>query len=320
LKDLTSKGMKRLILDLRNNPGGYLNQAANIADMFIDGDKMIVYTKGRVKSSDDEFRAEKTYPYEKLPLVVLVNRGSASASEIVSGAIQDWDRGLIVGETTFGKGLVQRPFEFSDGSAVRITIAKYFTPSGREIQRSYKDKKKYYEEVIEREESEGANVDHKTEKDTVKPKYKTKNGRTVYGGGGITPDYIVESGKASNYSIELRRNNAYYQFVRKFLDKNGTKIRDQYKNDIKKFLKDFRFDDSALHDFTKYAETLKIKYDSKGFTSDKENIRKTLKAFIARDLYKNTGWYLTLLQSDRQFEKAINLFPEAQKISKLTSK
>jgi carboxyl-terminal processing protease len=320
LKDLTSKGMKRLILDLRNNPGGYLNQAANVADMFIDGDKMIVYTKGRVKSSDDEFRAEKTYPFEKLPLIVLVNRGSASASEIVSGAIQDWDRGLIVGETTFGKGLVQRPFEFSDGSAVRITIAKYFTPSGREIQRSYKDKKKYYEEVIDRQESEGENVDHKTEKDTVKPKYKTKNGRIVYGGGGITPDYIVESGKVSNYSIELRRNNAYYQYVRKYLDKNGTKIREQYKNDVKKFLKDFKFDDGVLQDFTKYAETLKVKYDSKGFASDKENIRKTLKAFTARDLYKNAGWYLTLLQSDRQFEKAIDLFPEAQKISNLTSK
>lgn len=317
LQDLNSRGMKRLVLDLRNNPGGYITQAAGVADLFIDGDKMIVYTKGRIKSFDDEFHAQKTYPYEKIPLVILVNRGTASASEIVSGAVQDWDRGLIVGETTFGKGLVQRPFEFSDGSAVRITIAKYYTPSGREIQRNYKDKKKYFEEIMDRQETEGENIDHKSEKDTLQKKYKTKNGRIVYGGGGITPDYIIEPGKISHYSIELRKNNVYYQFVRKYLDRNETGIKRLYKDNLRKFVAEFQFDDSQMKDFTDYAGSLKIKYNQKEYLSDKDDIKSRLKAFVARELFKNNGWYLTLLRSDRQFNKAVSLFDEAGKISGL---
>ncbi len=318
LKDLTSKGMKRLVLDLRNDPGGYLTQAAKVADLFIAGNKMIVYTKGRIKNFDEEFRASKTYPYEKIPLIVLVNRGTASASEIVSGAIQDWDRGLIVGETTFGKGLVQRAFELSDGSAVRITIARYYTPSGREIQRSYKDKKKYFEEIMGRQEPQGANVDHKTEKDSIKPKYKTASGRIVYGGGGITPDYFVENQKVSNYSVELRKNNAYYRFVRKMMDKNGSQIKSQYQNDLQKFVKGFRIGEEQMQSFIKFARSLKVKFDSKGYFADKEEIRARLKAFVARDIFKNNGWYLTLLQYDSQFQKAISLFGETSLIAGFT--
>ncbi len=317
LQDLLSKGMKRLVLDLRNDPGGYLYQASNIADLFIDGNKMIVYTKGRTKNADEEFRAEKSYPYEKIPLIILVNKGTASASEIVSGAVQDWDRGLIVGETTFGKGLVQRPIQLSDGSAVRITIAKYYTPSGRQIQRDYKDKGNYYKEVIDRLETEGENVDHKTEKDTVRPKYKTKNGRIVYGGGGITPDYIVEPGTVSNYSVELRKNNAYYLFVRKYLDQNGNMLKNKYQNNLKLFVDEFQFNDTQIREFARYAESLKVKFDAAGFEKDKEDIRSRLKAFVGRDIFKNNGWYLTLLKSDRQFQKAISLFSEAEKISGL---
>ncbi|MBA4406278.1 S41 family peptidase [bacterium] len=315
LQDLSAKGMKKLVLDLRNNPGGYENQAANVSDLFLDDEKLIVFNKGRVKKFDEEFRAGKTFPFEKIPLIILVNRGTASASEIVSGAIQDWDRGLIVGETTFGKGLVQRPIELSDGSAVRITIAKYYTPSGRPIQRDYKDKSKYYEEIMARQEFDGDNVDHKTEKDSTKTKYKTKNGRVVYGGGGITPDYIVEAGAISNYTLELRRNNVYYQFVRNYLDKNGNELRDKYQNNIKKFAEEFRFNNEQLLDFIKFGETVKVKYDAKGFSTDKELIRTNLKAFVARDIFKNSGWYLTLLKTDRIFQKAISLFGEAEKLN-----
>ncbi len=315
LQFLSSKGMKKLVLDLRNNPGGYEVQASNVADLFIDGDKMIVYNKGRTKQSSDEYHARKSYPYEKIPLIVLVNRGSASASEIVSGAIQDWDRGLIVGETTFGKGLVQTPIQLKDGSAVRITIAKYFTPSGRQIQRDYKDKKKYYEEVMDRQETEGDNVAHKNEKDSTKQIFKTKNGRTVYGGGGITPDFIVETGKVSNYSAELRKNNVYYFFVRKILDKDGTALRDKYSGDLRKFVNEFQISNEQMQSFVKYAGSLKVKYDAKGYEEDKEKIRLRLKAFIARDLFKNNGWYLTLLKSDHQFQKAASLFGEAEKLS-----
>ncbi|MEW6652074.1 MAG: S41 family peptidase [Bacteroidota bacterium] len=314
LDKLSSQGMKQLILDLRNNPGGYLNQAYMIADLFLSDNKMIVYTKSRNERFNEEFRASKSYPYENVPLVILVNGGSASASEIVSGAVQDWDRGLIVGETTFGKGLVQRPVELSDGSAVRITIAKYYTPSGREIQRNYKDKRKYYEEILGRVEADSNNIYHTAEKDSSKPKFKTNGGRFVYGGGGITPDYIVDPGKISNYSFELRKNNLYYQFVREFLDKRGTSIRKKYGKDLQTFNSEFSFTDNQMNEFAQFAERMKVKFDAKGYALDKEAIRYRLKAFVARDLFKNDGWYLSLLSTDRQFKKALSLFSEAKKM------
>ncbi|TSA26974.1 MAG: S41 family peptidase, partial [Ignavibacteriales bacterium] len=174
---------------------------------------------------------------------------------------------------------------------------------------------KYYEEVMDRKETEGDNVDHKTEKDSTKPKFKTKNGRTVYGGGGITPDYIVEPGKVPNYSAELRKNNVYYQFVRKILDKDGTALKEKYSSDLRKFENEFQISNEQMQSFVKYAESLKVKYDTQGYEEDKENIRQRLKAFIARDLFKNNGWYLTLLKSDHQFQKAASLFDEAEKLS-----
>ena len=188
--------MKQLIFDLRGNPGGLLEQAVQVSDLFISGNKKIVYTKGRRSENDEEFDASKSSPFEKIPLIILVNNGSASASEIVSGAVQDWDRGLIVGETTFGKGLVQKQFSLPDNSAIRLTVARYYTPSGRLIQRNYKNlpnKEEYYNDVGGKNEKEGDNLFHSAEKDSSLPKYKTHEGRTVYGGGGITPDYIIKS-------------------------------------------------------------------------------------------------------------------------------
>lgn len=312
LKKLYSQGMKLLVLDLRNNPGGYEDQASQIADFFIDGNKMIVYNKGRVKNFNEEFRARRTYPYEKIPLVILVNRGSASASEIVAGAIQDWDRGLIVGETTFGKGLVQRPILLSDNSAVRITVAKYFTPSGRAIQRDYSDKKKYYEEIMTRDDE--ISNSNQSQSDSTRPKFKTSKGRIVFGGGGITPDYFVEPEKESDFSIELRRNNAFYPFVRKYMDKNGNQLKSVYQNNIKKFLQEFVVTESIINDFIEHAKSLKIKFNPVEFNKDKKLIQLRLKAFIARDLYKDIGWYSVLLREDSQFIKAVSMASEANKM------
>jgi carboxyl-terminal processing protease len=260
LKELKQNGMKQLVLDLRGNPGGYLSQAVDIADLFIEGEKKIVYTKGRREDTNEYYFASLPSAYEKMPLIILINHGSASASEIVSGAVQDWDRGLIVGETSFGKGMVQRQFPLSDNSAIRLTISEYYTPSGRLIQRDYKDKEdyeEYYTDIIELEE-EGDNTDHQVEKDSTKPIFKTESGRIVYGGGGITPDFIFKSEKLTDYSRELLRNNIFYQFVLKYIENNGTNLKSLYGDNLKKFLNEFSFTDEDIDRFISFAESKEV--------------------------------------------------------------
>ncbi|MBI9072161.1 MAG: S41 family peptidase [Melioribacteraceae bacterium] len=315
LNSLRNKGLKKLVLDLRNNPGGLLSQAYSIADMFIDGDKLIVYTEGRRSEFNEKLLASKTYPYEKIPLIVLVNRGSASASEIVAGAVQDWDRGLIVGETTFGKGLVQRPFILSDNSAVRITIAKYFTPSGRIIQRDYENKKDYYVSVHNRDEEKKDSTKNNAVNDSSKVVYKTNAGREVFGGGGINPDYDVKQAKISEYSGNLRRNNVYYPFIRSYLDENSIDIRAKYNDDIKKFDREFLITEELIAKFVKFAESKDVDFVKEDFDKDKDYIKAMLKAYIARDYWKNEGWYTILLNEDNVFKKSIELFNEAEKIA-----
>lgn len=314
LKKLSSKGMKNLILDLRNNPGGLFIQSRQIADIFINKTKMLVFTKGRVSQFDQKYYAHQYYPYEKIPLIVLVNGGSASASEILSGAIQDWDRGLIVGETTFGKGLVQEPFVLGDNSAVRITVARYHTPSGRSIQRSYKDKKNYYKKIFEEDDNltEGFNLDHHVEADSAKPLFKTHAGRNVYGNGGITPDYIIHSPKLTETTVNLLRAGIYYQFVRGYLDKNRKGIKQRYNNDLKLFTEKFNISDNDFESFLKLAKKSKVKIKNKDILNDESFIKARMKAYIARDIWKNEGWYYNLLQTDRQFNKAKTLFNVAR--------
>ncbi len=311
LNNLSKQGMKKLVLDLRNNPGGYLDQARSVTDLFLSGNKLIVSTRGRGNQLLEQLTAETDDEFENIPLIVLVNRGSASASEIVAGAVQDWDRGLIAGETTFGKGLVQRPILLNDDSAVRITIARYYTPSGRTIQRDYKDKKKYVEELMQQDDIEMNNINHDAEKDSTKQKYKTKFGRTVYGGGGITPDYIIEPEYSSEYSNELRKGNIYYQFVRNYLDKYGVEIRKKYAGNLSKFINEFGLNENDMNELIKYAESRNIKFVKADYTKDKELIRTRLKAFVARDLFNDIGWYSVLLRIDNQFMKASKLFNEA---------
>ncbi|MBP3253355.1 MAG: S41 family peptidase [Bacteroidales bacterium] len=214
VEELTSQGMKKLIFDLRSNGGGYLDAAQKIVDEFISDDKLIVYTQG-VKSPRQELKAGKKGVWEKGDLVILTDEYTASASEITSGAVQDWDRGVIIGRRTFGKGLVQRPMNMVDGSQVRLTTSRYYIPSGRCIQKPYDDGvEEYYRDYQKRyQHKEMVSADSISFPDSLK--YKTNNGRTVYGGGGIMPDIFIpmDTSRASDYFINLRSKNVFNEFA-----------------------------------------------------------------------------------------------------------
>jgi len=320
------QGMKQLVLDLRNNPGGVMEEASRMADLFLDGGtksnpKRIVYTKARREEMEEADTAKTGDAYEKLPVVILINNASASASEIVAGALQDWDRGLIVGETSFGKGLVQRQWTFGDGSAFRMTIARYYTPSGRLIQRPYegKDKSEYQREAFDREEGEGENIEHKKDAkgDTSRPVFKTNAGRVVYGGGGISPDYIVKPMPLTEFTQDLGRRDMFYQFITAYLDGEGQKLRTSYSSDMKTFIRTFKISDESLANFRSFMTQKGIKIKEEDFDKDLGFIKVRLKAGIAQSFWWNDGWYPVMLEIDTQFQKAISLMPEAIKIAKL---
>jgi carboxyl-terminal processing protease len=319
LEDLKNNGLEQLVVDLRSNPGGYLNQAVKISDLFISGKKKIVYTEGRRKEFNEVYYASQSSQFEEIPLIILINRGSASASEIVSGAVQDWDRGLIVGETSFGKGLVQRQFELPDNSALRLTISQYFTPSGRLIQRDYKNKKSKLDYYSERDttEEEGDNINHTAEQDTIRPEYKTGKGRIVFGGGGITPDYIIKSEMVTSYTQNLLRNNLFYTFVLSYLDKNSAFIKNKYKEDLISFRNNFIITEDILKSFVDFSKNKDVAFIEEDYLKDKDYISSRLKAQIARNFWKNEGWYSVLLTQDNQLNKALTLFKEAKELAKL---
>lgn len=316
LDELKNDGMKCLLLDLRNNPGGYFEQAVEVSDLFISGKKLIVYTKGRIKEFDEERKASKSYPFEETPLIVLINRGSASASEIVSGAVQDWDRGLIVGETSFGKGLVQRPFILSDNSAIRLTISKYYTPAGREIQRDYKKGVDYYGDVLNRKETEGDNFDHHSEADSSKKKYTTSGGRVVYGGGGITPDYNEPLGNLTNFTAQLRSKNLFYQFIRNQIDNGNLNLPDGQKNNLHDFLNSKIITASKLDEFIQFVKSKDISINHSELNKDKDYITALLKAYIAKNYFNSKGWYSVLIPQDEQVQKSLELLNEAKEMVK----
>ncbi len=318
-KTLRSKGMKRIILDLRWNPGGYLSQAHSIADEFIPAGKKIVYTQGRRAEFNEELNSTSGGELENIPLIVLINEQSASASEIVAGAVQDLDRGLIVGETSFGKGLVQQQFELPDGSAFRLTTAKYYTPSGRSIQRPfYKDKEKYYNGAGRAQVSEGENLSHSGEvADSSRPKFKTAGGRTVYGGGGIVPDYVVKSDTLTDLYIALVRKNVFSSFIDAFLAQQGTVLRTRYEKKFDDFLKNYEVDQSVMDAFKAAALSGGVEWNDQQYSTDAISIRTSVKAQIARAIWGTSESVAVSLSNDRQFQKARNLFPEAGKIARL---
>lgn len=324
LRNLKAQGMRRLILDLRDNPGGLLEQAFKMVDLFLDGGTKeaphkIVYTKSRRPEFDEVYYARTGQPYESLPLIILLNNNSASASEIVAGAIQDWDRGLIVGETSFGKGLVQRQLQLVDGSALRLTIARYYTPSGRSIQREYEGKERdaYLHEAYTRQEKEGENIEHTEERDTTRPMFHTYDGRIVYGGGGITPDYVIKNAPLTPLTQSLLRRGLFDQFMTAYLDGKGLKIRTVYGKDFQTFKQAFSVSDEILRDFRSFVGQRDVKIDEKQYEKDLAFIKVRLKATLARSLWGGDGWYPVMLQVDPPFQKALNLFPEAEKIARL---
>ncbi|HZY10763.1 MAG TPA: S41 family peptidase, partial [Bacteroidota bacterium] len=314
LNKLRSQGMKKLILDLRNNSGGYLEQAYKMADELLPKGKKIVYTKGRRPEFNEDYTSAGGN-FTDISLIILVNPGSASASEIVSGAVQDWDRGLIVGETTFGKGLVQRQLELSDKSAVRLTIARYYTPSGRLIQRPYgKDMQEYRKAALDKEEQEGDNIEHQREGDSTKPIFATASGRKVYGGGGITPDYIIKAERLTSFSVQLRSKGVFAEHKTAYLDRNGRTLRQQYEKDLKRFLSDFKVTDEMLDDLEAIAKKKGVTIEKDQFDKDRRFIKTLIKSEIAYAIWGNEGRFRVYHADDAQLQKALTLFPEADKI------
>lgn len=314
LNSLSNQGMKYLLLDLRNNPGGLFEQSVEVADFFISDEKLIVYTRGRIEEFNEERRASQKYPFENIPLIVLINRGSASASEIVAGAVQDWDRGLIVGETSFGKGLVQRPFLLNDNSAIRLSISKYYTPSGRAIQRNYKSDLDYYSEIMIRDEVDSDNFDHNQESDSLKQSFLTSKGRKVYEGGGITPDYNVSQGSLTKFTAELRSKNIFYQFVRDQIDNRKIVLSEDLKSDLALFLNENIISESKLGEFKKFVEEKEIELNSKEFNDDLDYITSLLKAYFAKEYFNSEGWYSVLINQDEQINKSLTLLKKSQEM------
>jgi len=314
MNKLRGQGMKMLMLDLRGNPGGYLEQAFKITSEFVPRGKKIVFTKSRTKEFEEVYNSTGG-SFTDLPLIVLVNEGSASASEILAGAIQDLDRGLIVGETTFGKGLVQRQFDLFDGSAFRVTTARYYTPSGRLIQKPYEGGK--YKHSMRLDTLEGENINHdKDTKDTTRPEYKTLKGRTVFGGGGITPDYFVKMDTLTTYTVQLRRLNLFYEYVENYLSANRKSIEINYKNYLE-FRDKFTVDESMLNNLKDLARKKKVEFDAIAFNRDIDFIKISIKSQIARDIWGNEGNYAVFVSNDDQVQKALSLFLEAIKLMKM---
>lgn len=313
LQKLEEQGMQKLILDLQGNPGGYMDRAINMADEFIPGNSMIVYTNGKQDRYDSEARAYRKGSFEEGPLIILIDEGSASASEIVSGAVQDNDRGLIVGRRSFGKGLVQMPIDLNDGSELRLTISRYYTPSGRSIQKSYGNQSDYELDILHRyEHGELFNPDSIKFIDSLK--FETTKGRIVYGGGGIMPDYFVplDTIKNSTYLNKLFTSNALREYALTYTERNKERLQ---KMEFDQFKDRFDVTESMLQDLVSLAEQYGAAFDEEGYERSKPLIKNYTKAFIARSIWGNEGYYPILNEHNEIFKKAMTLFDEAAQLA-----
>lgn len=323
LKTLKAEGLKNLILDLRGNPGGYMERATSMADEFIAGDKLLVYTEGKDSRFDRKTRSHVDGVFEQGPLIVLVDEGSASASEILAGALQDHDRALVVGRRSYGKGLVQMPIKLSDGSELRLTISRYYTPSGRSIQKPYELGKgeDYSLDLSHRYESgELFNADSiKFDKTKI---YKTDGGRIVYGGGGITPDIFVPKDTLLNskYLFELYSKNIIREYALRYANENKKKLEKQSFND---FLTSFQISDAMLGEMVKDASKAGIKPNEKELRHSKSLITSQTKAIIGRYVWGrkqknglNNEVFQVLNPTDNVYQQAVQLFSQAAQLEK----
>jgi carboxyl-terminal processing protease len=315
INDLKSQGMKDLILDLQDNGGGLLRAAFEMGDEFISGDKLLVYTQGRSFPRED-YKARKGIPgsFERGRLIVLIDESSASASEIVSGAIQDWDRGLIVGRRSFGKGLVQRPFQLTDGSAIRLTVQKYFTPAGRCIQKPYDEGKEDYAKDYERRLQSGEffSADSIHFPDSLK--FQTNiTKRTVYGGGGIMPDIFVplDTSENSRYFSDLLRTGVQNDWALTFVNAHREDLLKKMPK-VEDFIRDFEISETEMKSIIDLAEMKKVPFDEKGFKNSEHAIRTRGKALVARNLYENEAFFMIINDLNPAARRAVEVLQNGE--------
>ncbi|MBQ2856937.1 MAG: S41 family peptidase [Bacteroidaceae bacterium] len=310
LASLKGQGLQDLILDLQGNGGGYLNAAIDIANEFLGGGELIVYTEGR-RNPRREFFAKGDGKHQHGKLVVLVDEFSASASEIVAGAVQDWDRGLVVGLRTFGKGLVQRPIDLPDGSMIRLTVARYYTPAGRCIQKPYENIEQYNADLIERyNRGEMMSADSIHFPDSLKC-MTLKKGRTVYGGGGIMPDYFVpvDTMLFTKYHSQLSNKGVLLKVHFQLIDAHREEWTKKYA-DYAIFSRDFDLNDTMMQQLIDEGEKEGVKFNEEQYKKSEPLIKLQLKALIARDLWDMNEYYHTINVVNESVNKAVELLDE----------
>ncbi len=314
LKKLQERGMKKLVLDLQGNPGGYMNMAIEMADEFLPAGKKIVSQKGKERKYNAEALSTSKGDFESGDLIVLVNEGSASASEILAGALQDNDRALVVGRRSFGKGLVQSPFDLTDGSELRLTISRYYTPSGRSIQKPYEDEDEYSRDIISRyNHGEFFNSDSIKFNDSLK--YLTMNGRAVYGGGGIMPDYFVplDTSLNSHYLNELYTSFSIHEYAFNYTETNKEKLQH---NGFENFLNKFQITDEMLTDLVKVGVRNKVKADYRELNKKKRLFQIHVKAQIARKIWGNEGYFPVYNETNEVFQQSLKVFDKIPQLNR----
>ena len=320
LKELSKQGMTQLVMDLSDNGGGYLNAAIDMCNEFLDRGQLMVYTEGE-NSPRNEAHANGWGDYKDLHMVVMVNQYSASAAEIFAGAMQDWDRAVIVGRRTFGKGLVQRPIKFEDGSMMRLTVARYYTPSGRCIQKPYSrgDKKAYEKELLDRaNEGEYYSLDSIQFNDSLR--YTTcLNGRTIYGGGGVMPDVYVpiDTTEYTTYYRDMTAKGIINQYVIQYVDKNRKQISKQYKK-LKDFDGGFTVTDEMMRDFIAMGEKDSVKYDEEKYRTSEKLLKDIIKGLIARDIYGDQSAYSVIINHrNRDLKAACDILNDRERYDRM---